>query len=874
MNYFFAFTTWLLVLVLIVFLWTYNSKNEDDNIKKLSQLKILKDFISFCVDSRKFIVSLFHLENKSEQQLSNRIFPVPLWWWEYIVLLRVPIITSLVVFLLPIVASLTPASILLKNLFVMRSVTQLIIVVTITAITTLMIVIVLTVIFVNALDRYPHYFDHTIAPEEPNLSTQQRRELIQSFPSMIQGFLGFFVDIDKLNQDKNQDNTIHYYPKKSIDTYYPFLLTRACFLALPTWITIFVLSADELTIPNTILGEFLGILFSILFFWLTYKLGEYLGTSIYNSNRDNENNSIGRYFVDLIKFLIVFPDKGNNRGYSLNQIRDDNNVRYRFIDGNEHLLGIALAIIGLIIYGIVIGINYPGIDILSQLPFINGPADGIKEAPALCYLLLIIWIATALFGGATFYADYYRIPLILFFVIFSGFSYLIFNVDHYFELTEVKTPKYSYEQLADFTIPIGNRLEKNQTSSKDKTLVVIAASGGGIQSAGWTIEVLRGLQEKLGSSFIEETGMISSTSGGSVGTMFLLDQLVNLKEHTSEKITDGFKKAFENATEDSLDAVGWGLAYPDLFRAIGFPWAVNKYIDRASAMEKTWEQNMISKESAITLNFWQEPIMRGKIPIPVFNATLVEDGSRFLISPMKFIEGNISNIVACNSSDSYNQVLDFYTLYQPLNSEKHYDLKITTGARLSASFPYVSPLARNDRDNIVEIKNSDNVNCKKHYNYHIADGGYFDNAGLFTIVEWLDKWLDTFRKDLKITRVLIVQINAFSEYQLNSTNGDLGWVTEFIGPLKTLYGVRNSTQLARNEKEAEILQKKWQDKVEIRPFTIFFPRKNSGTKVDYNQPLSWKLTEKQKNNLKSAWEDIKNKDTINDIEKVWTEWHS
>ena len=243
MHYCVAFAIWVFTLVLIVYLW---KKKEN-------------------------------------------IFPDPLWWWEYIVLLRVPIITSLIVFLLPIVASLTPASVLLKNLFVMRNWWQLAIVVLITAITTLMIVIVLTVIFVNALERYPHYFDDTIPPGQPNLCMRQRRILIRRFPKIIRYYLyKYFINTRTLN-------------KKEIESYYPFLLTLSFILALPTLITTVVLSIAEIGIKKAILGFFVGILLTILCFNLTYIIGKWIG----NGNIANDNN-IKQCFRDLIKFSIIF----------------------------------------------------------------------------------------------------------------------------------------------------------------------------------------------------------------------------------------------------------------------------------------------------------------------------------------------------------------------------------------------------------------------------------------------------------------------------------------------------------------------------------------------------------------------------------------
>lgn len=52
------------------------------------------------------------------------------------------------------------------------------------------------------------------------------------------------------------------------------------------------------------------------------------------------------------------------------------------------------------------------------------------EAPALLYLLMLVSIVTLLFGGATFYLDYFRFPILIVFVLYSAFTYFAWSVDH------------------------------------------------------------------------------------------------------------------------------------------------------------------------------------------------------------------------------------------------------------------------------------------------------------------------------------------------------------------------------------------------------------------------------------------------------------
>ncbi|MGK7878946.1 MAG: hypothetical protein AB4060_02450 [Crocosphaera sp.] len=586
-----------------------------------------------------------------------------------------------------------------------------------------------------------------------------------------------------------------------------------------------------------------------------------------------------------------------------------------------------------VIYCLAGGLNYPQIDGKN---FVSPNL----QAPTLLYALLIIGILTILLGGLTYYWDLYfeevqdqnsqietisndqniisqiwtvfescmtkifrtfGSPLILGLILFSALSYGFVLVDHYFQLepSEIEISMYENNDTSivtnnKFIQAIGSRLcpeefQTDQSCHSPQSLVLVAASGGGIQASGWTAQVLEGLQKEIGEDFTKSIGLISSVSGGSVGTMFYLDKLKNGILYQSPEEENNL---FNNATEDWLASVGWGLAYPDLWRISGFPFLVqwtNKYLDRGYALEKDWQQHLSGN---ITLDNWYQKIINGEIPIPVFNATLVENGRRFLISPLKFINGDMINylnvVKETNEVDGNGEkikirearALDLKTLFNCGSPEelKQCDLNVTTAARLSASFPYVSPMPRND----IKNKFQDPETGEKLQNYHIADGGFFDNGGTFTVIEWLDYFLKLTSqgKDnniLQINKVVIVDIDAFSEAPLKQQEkGNLGFFNVALGPFNTLNGVRDATQISRNLRSLQLLEDKWINKgVKIENFSIAFPlgKLNQQGKFEkYNQPLSWRLTDKQKHNLKEAWkEDPEIQKTVTEIKTFWEE---
>ncbi|MGI2905491.1 patatin-like phospholipase family protein [Tolypothrix sp. VBCCA 56010] len=623
----------------------------------------------------------------------------------------------------------------------------------------------------------------------------------------------------------------------------PEFLQYGIAIALSSYICIVAidLSQEKLKNDERQWGVIAGVGLSIGLLFIVNLLKQWLSSNAF----------LNKIFVEFIYFL----SKHKTDGYINSQTGE-------LTAG--HLTAIAYLIIGVAIY-ITVGLRF------NPKPQTNRP-----EAPALLYLLVIISIITLVYGGATFYFDYFRVPVLILFLIFSAFTYVGFGTNHFFQLDsfqENEGNKRVDSDSGDFKQVIEKRLQ-HQTG--ERTLVVVCASGGGIQAAGWTAQVLTGLQQNLGTSFTQAIGLISAVSGGSVGTMYYLDRFnkngfLELKKDKYKSSDRTTKDSFDAATADTLDAVGWGLAYLDLWRFMGFPFMVHQKFDRGTALEIDWQSEMKEPKKIKTLATWRKQIFDGEIPIPIFNATLVENGWRFLISPLTFGKVIDKNYV------------DFNSLYGT------YDMDVVTAARLSATFPYVTPICRNS----INIPDS---------NYHVADGGYFDNSGFVTAAEWLDEWLKP-EKNLNIKRVLVLQINAFPKYPSKKVQENTGWFMESLrplfamlkeqekgnpgwfmatlGPLLAMFKVRDPVLASRNAQEADLLAKKWENQVEIQYFPIFFPSESEISSEcavtefyrdgRYRPPLSWRLTDREKQAIKDGWTTIKAGENIQKIKQLWHE---
>jgi hypothetical protein len=197
---------------------------------------------------------------------------------------------------------------------------------------------------------------------------------------------------------------------------------------------------------------------------------------------------------------------------------------------------------------------------------------------------------------------------------------------------------------------------------------------------------LTGLHELYGNAFSQSVGLISSVSGGSVGTMFYLANRADLMTDNDGLPGDvlppaAIQRIRAASRSSGLEATCWGIAYPDTLRAL-FPPLVDESIDRGWSIEQSWRDQLKAADirlADLRLSDLGDRLRRTTLPVPVFNATLVETGQRLLISPV------LSPPAVGEQASAGREFL---------RSFPRSHLRVSTAARLSATFPYVTPVAR------------------------------------------------------------------------------------------------------------------------------------------------------------------------------------
>jgi hypothetical protein len=736
-------------------------------------------------------------------------------FWQYLFLLRIPLLQGLLLVFLPLIATRLLRS-MLRNLFVLRGRWQISFTIISAIMAGLAVVLVTNIILVNAPDRF--------------------------------GIVKW-ATIPELGQ---------------------YLLAIA--LGLPVTIAVIILSNEQsvpvfqsrpikITDKDRWIGTATGALISAVLLLLVAWVRRWL----------SDQMALKQSIIQVLSFL----GKGDLAGYV---IQSGNPPQADL--ANQHITALAFFLVELVVYLFVAYVFQPK------------PRSQRPEAPALLFVLTLMTISTLFLGAMTFFFDYYHVLPFILLILGSIASYTLFKVDHFFVLRPVadRIGTLSAIPVTAFQKALTNRL---QHQGEHKPLVVVCAKGGGIQAAGWTAQVLMGLQEVVGDDFAQAIGLISSVSGGSVGTLYYLDR-INPQTHIPVPYDQSI---FRSATSDSLDAVGWGLAYPDLWRVIGLPFLASQLSDRGNAIETDWQGEMAVPNAPTWISTWRTQVLAGQIPIPAFNATIVDTGDRFVVSPMPFYDFVSSchraNHLGSGSPDDL-KLQDFNSLYG------NYDMSVVTAARLSASFPYVSPVSRP-----CVVQQDGQIQYPPKGNYHMADGGYFDNAGAFTATQFLHCLLSS-DQNPGIKRVMIVQINPFPESDttfLAPTPRNQGWLMGVVGPLLAIFQVRDSTLISRTESEIKLLQQRWAEDpnpVDIQYFDVSFPscvqmkeierqlQRQSSTHVkrrkgftyffdsngNYEPPLSWKLTDAEKKAIQMAWSDIAHapNQAVSKIKAQWEDW--
>jgi Patatin-like phospholipase len=486
--------------------------------------------------------------------------------------------------------------------------------------------------------------------------------------------------------------------------------------------------------------------------------------------------------------------------------------------------------------------------------FFYDPSRDIEQSfPPLGYVLLLFTLWSWLLPAAAFFFDRWRLPVpMLLLALWAGLSWC-FSGDHYYAVTAVAKNKPQTaaptDAAATETQSAGSLTAVQATRQwilhdsghgSRQVVVIVMAAGGGIVASAWTSEVLTELESTFREKFTDRLLAISSVSGGSVGTLYYM---LDFKRGA---VSQSLTQVTRAARSSSLSATAWGVVARDFWRFL-YPYER----DRATALEQAWRNawmRLSSDESRTwpTLRRWRSMVRTGDFPIVFFNTTSVETGSPYLFTPVD-VKPIFNQAVTGEGATTYkptalrNRPLGQRSPPPPfagfgnfVEEYPNHDVECVTAARLSATFPWVTPVAR-----AAPVTAEDPIT-------HLADGGYFDNFGITTLAEYLLATSSTLESN-GIRKIILIDISPWSRGSATvAAARDSHFEMVFMqaqAPLATLFKARGTSQAGRAASEIHLLQDALPDAIELVHFPVYMDEYVG--RNDFRVPMSWHLARKE-----------------------------
>ncbi len=457
--------------------------------------------------------------------------------------------------------------------------------------------------------------------------------------------------------------------------------------------------------------------------------------------------------------------------------------------------------------------------------------------PTAGYVLGLIAVLSAILAGATFFFDRWRVPLVAVVLLWVSVVNWVRPMEHEFAWRWNTQVPPAANRAADARLAQGPL----------RVLTVVTASGGGIQAAAWTARVLTGLQEELGPDFTRSIALVSSVSGGSVGAYFALSAFTDQGGERGAMRSDALRGVFAAAAESSLEPTAWGLLYPDLQR--GLEPFVSSTRDRGWALERGWlaalaRHGLDPGRGRQEFSDWVRGAESGALPAVIFNATRIDDGMPLRLATVSRRDVSGRSAVDGDGDEPLLGLVSDFTYQYEDATPGHLAIPAVTAARLSASFPYVSPIAR------PEYERHDPRRLRL---WHAADGGYFDNHGTVAALAWLYELQRAWGEDFAahVDHLLWIQIDAFPESDIADPDHAPGWTMSALGPLRGLLRVRTASQRVRRAAEVAI-----QRQLQGTRFTVVTLRPPPRKGPHREAPLSWALGRGDVERIEREWREV------------------
>ncbi len=427
---------------------------------------------------------------------------------------------------------------------------------------------------------------------------------------------------------------------------------------------------------------------------------------------------------------------------------------------------------------------------------------------------------------------------------FSGFEKFKSSNYAYGMNYDVPPAEYStqnFDELSTDSIVSFDKVQAAKTLEKWRAknnggkpkLIILNVSGGGLRSALWSLEVLQQIDVRSGGKIYDNIHMITGSSGGMLGAAFYRE-LKYLQQYGKAPLNLAGDTLKSLMAKDLLNPVTYTLAVNDLFfRLKDVEYNGKSYpMDRGYSFDQRLNENTLGILNK-TFGEYQPLEMNSEMPWMVLGPTVVGDGRKLLMSTQGTSYLTYTKPYQGVGREREYNAVEFLRLFKDQEAE---NLSFLTALRLSASFPYITPL----------------VNMPSKPDIQLIDAGVRDNDGfelslryIFAMKEWLKE---------NTSGVIVLQIKANRPDEIPIKDETVTILDKMSLPIGGVLKSFHNLQIYNKSLLMELSRDELELPVEVIRFSLLHDRNDVS--------LSWHLTNNEKEDIIQTFESKTNQDAL------------
>ncbi len=295
-------------------------------------------------------------------------------------------------------------------------------------------------------------------------------------------------------------------------------------------------------------------------------------------------------------------------------------------------------------------------------------------------------------------------------------------------------------------------------------LLVISTSGGGLRSMLWSYRCLQVADSLLGGQLMERAALLTGSSGGLIGaTYYRQFHLQDQRNGTSERFSPA---VIEEISGDMLNPVAFSFVTNDMFLRYRTVRDGSKHytLDRAAAFERRLNQNTRGLLDTRIGDLAQAE-REARAPMLAISPVSINDGRRVVIAAQPAAYLTAITPEARLSSPNQAEAIEFRRFFAAHSPDS---LKLTSALRMSASFPYITPV----------------TTLPSEPRMRLMDAGVRDNYGYRVTLAWLTTFKDWI--EANTSGVVVLQLRD-TQKQLEVPSSGSSILGRVVNPIGSVY---------------------------------------------------------------------------------------